>query len=85
MNMARKPCNQAEVEKLITEKNVVGSKKSRLEGARIFSLVLTLVKFTCVKFTSYTILFLAKTIELCGKYRVCEKCIRRMASITGRI
>ena len=57
-----------------------------------FSLVLTLANNMLLKiniprviFTSYTILFLAKTIEFCGKYRVCEKCIRRMASITGRI
>ena len=33
--MERAPCNQAELEKLITEKNGVGSKKSRLEGTRI--------------------------------------------------
>lgn len=40
--MERTPYTKAEVEKLITEKNAVGSKKSRLEGTRIFSLVSTL-------------------------------------------
>ena len=35
VNMERAPCNQAEVEKLIAERNGVGSKKFRLEGTRI--------------------------------------------------
>ena len=33
--MERAPFNQAEVEKLIAERNGVGSKKFRLEGTRI--------------------------------------------------
>ena len=38
MNIRRTPNEQAEVEKLITDKNVVGSKKSRFEGTRMFAL-----------------------------------------------
>lgn len=42
LKIKRTPVDQAEVEKLIKEKNVVGSYKSRLKGTRIFSLILTL-------------------------------------------
>ena len=42
MNTERKPVDLAEIEKLIKEKNVAGSSKYRLEGIRIFSLMVTL-------------------------------------------
>jgi len=42
VNTERKPVNLAEIAKLIKEKNVAGSSKYRLEGIRIFSLMVTL-------------------------------------------
>lgn len=51
--MERTPYTKAEVEKLITEKNAVGSKKSRLEGTRIFSLVSTLTMLLRVVLTYF--------------------------------
>ena len=93
--MERTPCNQAEVEKLIAEKNAVGPKKFRLEGTRIFFLGVNFgqsvsnyacfLKFHVSYWLFYRILFWVETIEFCCKYRVCEKCTRRVASITGRI